>query len=114
MQLRANVSLIRSLASPSNVSLAFEDIFLCGLTDFIFRRSDFSQNATPAADLFISRDGVKSSAKMAVARLFVLPLFVLHLLYISNRLLKLHVNLSNVFYIQTNPSSTSAQPPQLG
>lgn len=96
------------------MSFAFEDVFLCGLTDLIFRRSDFSPNVTAAADLFISRDGVKSPAKMAVARLFVLALFVLRLLYISNRLLKLHVNLSNVFYIQTNPSSTSAQPPQLG
>lgn len=73
-----------------------------------------SLNETPAADLFISRGGTKSSVKMAVVRLFLLSLFVLSRLYISNRLLKLHGNFSNVFYIQTNPSSTLAQPPQLG
>lgn len=72
-----------------------------------------SRNETTAADLFSSRDGTNSSVKTAVVRLFVFSLFVPSLLYISNRLLKLHVNFSNAFYIQTNPSSTLARPPQL-
>lgn len=97
-----------------------KDIFCCGTMDFpkVVDRFDISslrlsQNETTAADLFSSRASTRSSVRMAIVRLFVLALFVPRQFYISNRLLKLHVNFSNAFYIQTNPSSTLAQPPQL-
>lgn len=88
----------------------------CGRTDFPDAVSTFdfsllesSQIGTTVAHLFIVHDGEEPSVTMAVC----VPAFAPkpRLLRFSDRLLKSHVNFSNVFYIRTitlDFSSTAA------